>query len=98
MARVIVLKYAATCADCGASLAVGTEARFYGRGKVYGLTCHEKRGRDARRSPFRAGPVDGSRGARRSFYDPIGVYASDGTYLGKVGGRCEDAPCCGCCS
>lgn len=32
-----------------------------------------------------------------SHYDPDGAYTPDGTYLGHGRGRCEDAPCCGCC-
>ena len=38
--RRITLKYSGTCADCGAFLPVGATARWYGRGRVYGLTCH----------------------------------------------------------
>ena len=41
---------------------------------------------------------DTSPGARASHYDRTGAYAQDGTFLGRMGGRCEDAPCCGCCS
>lgn len=40
--RTIRLRYAATCADCGAALPVGAQAKLYGRGKVYGTTCHAK--------------------------------------------------------
>lgn len=45
--RIINLKYAATCADCGADLEVGAPARYYGRGKVYGTQCHA----DTRQQP-----------------------------------------------
>lgn len=43
MIKTIVLKYAGTCADsdCRAILPVGSRAQWYGRGKVYGLECHE---------------------------------------------------------
>ena len=41
MARIITTKYAGKCADCGATLPVGTRARWYGRGKLYGLDCHD---------------------------------------------------------
>jgi hypothetical protein len=37
---VISLRYPASCAECGAELAVGEQARWYGRGRVYGLSCH----------------------------------------------------------
>lgn len=42
MNNLIRLKYAGTCADCGASLPVGAQARYYGRGRVYGVTCHPR--------------------------------------------------------
>ena len=41
MAKPITLKYAGKCADCGTELEVVTTARWYGRGRVYGNTCHE---------------------------------------------------------
>lgn len=97
----ITLKRDGTCADCGASLPAGTRARWYRNGTVFGLDCHEKgaarskrRGRE--RTAFERG--DRSPGARASHYDRRGVYAPDGAYLGTAGPRCEDAPCCGCCS
>ena len=40
----IVLKHPADCLDCGANLKEGTWARYYGRGKVYGLSCHPQKG------------------------------------------------------
>lgn len=41
---------------------------------------------------------DRSPGAIASHYDRRGAYSADGTFLGTTGPRCEDAPCCGCCS
>lgn len=103
MTRIISLKYPAKCRDCGADLEVGAKARYYGRGRVYGVECH---------SPVLDGVTgyrfaNGSRvkprhfenaGHEASYYDPHGAYSPDGTYLGSTGPRCEDAPCCGCCS
>lgn len=40
--RRITLKFAGTCADCGAELPVGSTARWYGRGRIYGLSCHSQ--------------------------------------------------------
>jgi len=37
MARTITLKFPGTCADCGTKLAAGELARWYGRGRVYGI-------------------------------------------------------------
>ena len=40
MVRNITLKYAGYCQDCSAPLPVGSKAKWYGRGKVYGIGCH----------------------------------------------------------
>ncbi len=54
--QVIRLKYDAKCADCGARLPAGTQARIYerqdGTRVIYGLNCHGYRGkaRTGRRS------------------------------------------------
>ena len=44
MAKTITLKFPGVCADdqCGASLSVGDKGRWYGRGRVYGIGCHDK--------------------------------------------------------
>ncbi len=93
---IITLTKPATCADCGAELAVGTRARWYRNGRTYGLTCHARTvAPEDGRTAYQRG--DRSPGARASHYDRGGVYSADGTYMGRLGGRCEDAPCCGCC-
>ena len=91
--RTIKARFAGTCRRCGSGFAAGESIRYGGRGRTYHLkaAC----GGD---SVARRGPVDGSRGALASYYDPRGAYLADGTFLGTVGPRCEDAPCCGCCS
>jgi hypothetical protein len=40
MVKTITLKFAGTCKACGASLPVGAKARWTGRGRVFGLSCH----------------------------------------------------------
>ncbi len=87
MKKVITLRYAAVCADCGAKLEKGDRARYYGRGRVYGVDCHESapRGRYTEGEPI---------GQTLSRYDRYGAYTADGTKLGSCCG-CEDYPCCG---
>tara|TARA_Y100000310_G_scaffold8008_1_gene8664 strand:- start:526 stop:831 length:306 start_codon:yes stop_codon:yes gene_type:complete len=41
MARIITLHYPAVCTDCGSDLPIGTTARYYGRGRIYGIGCHD---------------------------------------------------------
>ena len=56
MAKIITLKYAGKCADCGAELPAGSRARWYGRGKIYGLDCHQP---DEGAIPYRDGEPPG---------------------------------------
>lgn len=42
MSRARPLRWAATCADCGARLEPGDLAVFYGRGRVFGRRCHTR--------------------------------------------------------
>ena len=41
MARKITLHYPGICTDCGSELPIGTTARYYGRGRIYGVECHD---------------------------------------------------------
>ena len=47
MPRTIVTRYSGHCADCGADIPEGSEARYYGRGRIYGIDCHTKGGTPA---------------------------------------------------
>jgi len=60
MANTIVTRFAGKCADCETILPAGSQARYYGRGVLYGLTCHPQKSaepgkvtRAARNSPKR---------------------------------------------
>ena len=89
---------AGTCARCSGAFAAGTKVR-YGRGKCYHLAAECPKGNlGVTRAARRRGPADGSLGALHSHHDPRGIYSVDGQFLGTIGPRCEDAPCCGCCS
>ena len=95
MSRQIKLRYAARCADCGAHLAVGSLARYYGRGRIYGLECHPHHPQRHTAAEVAQAERDGAEpGMIASMADPYGVYSRDGEKLGSTCG-CEDYPCCG---
>lgn len=101
MFRTITARFDGTCRRCGGAFEAGDSIRYGGRGRTYHLKreCSGNAYSPPRyRRTRRSGPVDDSPGARASYYDPRGAYSADGTFLGTVGRRCEDAPCCGCCS
>jgi hypothetical protein len=39
----ITLKRAAHCKQCGAALPIGSRAKWYRNGDVYGLNCHSRK-------------------------------------------------------
>jgi hypothetical protein len=104
--RWMELRYAGVCAGGGEELEAGVRA-FYdpsdrtvcctdlGHAEVYGVTEEVWQG-----SPTGGGYVNRLAAVRvggGNVVDPFARTRSRG-YYGRDAGRCEDAPCCGCCS
>lgn len=81
--KIFPLKYPATCRDCGAALPVGARARYYGRGRVYGVDCHA----DTR--------TDADKRAQRQERTQRRQERQERRTADVVSTRCEDYPCCG---
>jgi hypothetical protein len=89
-------KYAGKCGECGQRFPAGTLID-YDRNAPKGLKA------------FHADCNDASAGTAEAPYGEFGstewnnrptheIRTSEGTYYQRAGGRCEDAPCCGCCT
>jgi hypothetical protein len=81
----ITVKFKGTCRDCGATLYVGQQARWYGKGKIYCVGEHKNEMSDQ--------ITDGQ--GRIGW---VATMASGDEVFQNYNGRCIDAPCCGCCS
>jgi hypothetical protein len=82
-ARTMVARYRGTCLTCAASIIPGDEIVYAGRGLTdHAGECAEERDPDARPTSRR------TRSTARPYYGAGR----------RPRGRCEDAPCCGCCS
>ena len=97
--RTITAQHDDTCRRCSAPILAGSKVRWGGTGRIY----HIKADCPATGGPTRTrrrGPIDSTLGAYLSYLDSSGAYTADGTFLGRTNprGRCEDAPCCGCCT
>src|SRR5580765_5181176 len=104
--RTITARFPGTCRRCGNSIAAGTRIRFGGRGLTYHLSaeCGTQQAEDA--PLFQAVgvlDVEGSLLNDDRAMARQGVTVFRNGNLDVVGyrnsrGRCEGAPCCGCCS
>lgn len=101
------LRYAGKCSVCGKGLAAGVWAFYEPSDRTVTcveLECAKQRG--LTEEVWHGSPVSGRyvevlTATRRDFADqgtdPFVKTRSRG-YYGHDAGRCEDAPCCGCCS
>lgn len=80
--RTMTARYRGTCLTCSGTILPGDDIVYAGRSLTYHTgECAEQRDPDATPAPRR------SRSTGRRYYG-AGPRAR---------GRCEDAPCCGCC-
>jgi hypothetical protein len=87
-ARILTAKFPGTCPACKGRIVRGTEIRHEGRGLAYHTHC-ESTG---------AAPLP-PRYSARTRVNTFRFGGSDNTtYTRNSRGRCEDAPCCGCCT
>jgi len=70
MSTTITTRFAGTCADCGSALPPGSQARYYGRGTLYGTTCHAQ-------SKTRLGEKTHTNGKRPEPIRPATPHAAD---------------------
>lgn len=90
--RRMTARYAGTCTTCNGTIRPGDEIEHAGRGLTYHAgTCAEQHDPDATPAP--------STSSRRRGRRVHTVRTSSG-WVGyqNARGRCEDAPCCGCCT
>jgi hypothetical protein len=87
MTRTLTARFASTCAACGDSIVPGTLI-VGGKGTPYVHT-------DCTAPVFVGTPARRGRPATGSTYTR---FSSGAEVFTNRRGRCEDAPCCGCCS
>jgi hypothetical protein len=96
--RTMIAKYAGTCCECGKAIGRGQQIDFFGRGLAAHTACRPD---DDHCEDEAAGLEPGTlandrRLAKRGL--TVVRFASGEVMTQNSRGRCEDAPCCGCCS
>ena len=97
------LKYAGTCKVCGTRVPQGATAFYDADARTVTcsqLDCASADGLTVDRAP--TGPWEGPPGTRITERAPtrsvVTTFNSGESVYVNSRGRCEDAPCCGCCS
>jgi len=93
-------KYPGTCRLCGEAIKPGDQINWHGRGNAEHVECCEAGpddvGEDAE-AGLEPGTLANDRRLARSGLSVMRL-ASGASFTQNSRGRCEDAPCCGCCS
>lgn len=89
-------KYAGKCGECGKRFPKGALID-YDRNAPRGLKAFHADCNDPSAGESDA-PFGDYGSADWNARPTIEIRTSSGTYYQRAGGRCEDAPCCGCCT
>ena len=74
MYRNLITKYTGTCADCGAELPTGSKARYYGRGRLYGVDCHEDTAKTTTAPPILAALIEAAAAAGSAYVNYVAEF------------------------
>lgn len=101
MFKTLTAKFAGTCKRCGLAFEAGTKIRYGGRGRTYHLAADCPSATATAADSDSDDPQDETE-ARARYVNPRAVsnhiqIGGQDFYRNKRG-RCEDAPCCGCCT
>jgi hypothetical protein len=103
MFRTITARYAGKCRRCDGPISKGNRIRYGGRGLTYHLKSDCGADSEAPAPELVKRENEARARDRRARYGSTSEVSnvwqtSGGTFYTNKNGRCEDAPCCGCCS
>lgn len=102
--KAMTSKFDGVCRDCGFKVTRGSEIVYHGRGA--GITCaacmsgqetEEEETPEDERAGLEAGTLASDRRLARQGLTVV-RFSSGESMTRNSRGRCEDAPCCGCCT
>ena len=71
MYRNLITKYAGACADCGAEIPAGAKARYYGRGRLYGVDCPDDTAKTPTAAPILAALIEAAAAAGSAYVNHV---------------------------
>lgn len=97
--KIMTARYAGQCLSCGEAISPGDTITFHGKGRASHADCDQPTAKPDEDEA--AGLEPGTLASdRRLAKQGLSVtrFASGAVMTQNSRGRCEDAPCCGCCS
>lgn len=97
--KTMIAKYPGICRACGEAIKRGDTINFFGRGTAEHLNCDSPQSRHDEDEAAGLEPgtlANDRRLAKRGL--SVTRFSSGAVVTQNSRGRCEDAPCCGCCS
>jgi len=109
--KTMIAKYPGTCRACGKPIKRGDQINYFGRGRVEHFNCvmastdsgyaggdpFEDEESEDERAGLEPGTLANDRRLARGGLS-VTRFASGAVVTQNSRGRCEDAPCCGCCT
>ena len=101
-----IARFPGTCRACGEPIQPGDPINFFGKGHAEHADCQQEERTDLHDYEAEREDVDGFPPSRAQLASDrrlakqglTVIRTSGGTFTQNSRGRCEDAPCCGCCS
>lgn len=97
--KTMLAKYPGHCNKCGQPIARGDTINWHGRGHAehYDCNCPHSAPDEDLAAGFEPGTLANDRRLARQGIR-VTRFSSGAVHTQNSRGRCEDAPCCGCCS
>lgn len=100
MMKMMTAKYNGRCTGCGVSIRRGEAMAYGGKGLTFHRPCNPEDATNNPPAPDDYSNINPATGERMSNTARVHVarFAGGGYSTVNSRGRCEDAPCCGCCT
>lgn len=97
--KVMISKFAGPCIHCDVRIKAGQTIKFFGRGKACHFDCDapDTRHDEDESAGLEPGTLANDRRLARQGLS-VTRFAGGAVHTQNSRGRCEDAPCCGCCT
>ena len=105
--KTMTAKYSGVCCTCGKAIQRGTQIDFFGRGRSAHTACRpgyaggdefeEDEHDEDEAAGFEPGTLANDRRMARQGLS-VTRFSNGDVHTQNSRGRCEDAPCCGCCT